>query len=70
LRLKFDDMFSSMIAEDHDRNQNGRLEPSEVKTIKEKAFSYISEHSYFTFVKIENKPFQIKFITDFNVVGF
>ena len=68
IRWLFDDMFASMIAEDHDRNQNGHLEPSEVKTIKEKAFSYISEHNYFTFVKIENKPFQVKYITDFNAM--
>ena len=64
----FDDMFASMIAEEHDRNRNGKLEPSEVKAIKEKAFSYISEYNYFTFVKIENKLFQVKFITDFNAV--
>ena len=68
VRWKFDDMFASMIAEDHDLNRNGKLEPSEVKTIKEKAFSYISEFSYFSFLKIEKKPFQVKFITDFNAV--
>lgn len=68
VRWKFDDMFASMIAEGYDRNQNGRLEPSEVKTIKEEAFSYISEYSYFTFVKIENKPFQVKYTTNFNAV--
>jgi len=68
IRWKFDDMFASMIAEDHDRNKNGQLEPSEVKTIKEEAFSYISKSNYFTFVKIDNKPFKIKFIADFNAV--
>ena len=68
VRWKFDDMFASMIAEDHDLNRNGKLEADEIKSVKEKAFSFISEYSYFTFIKIENKPFQVKFIKDFNAV--
>jgi ABC-type uncharacterized transport system substrate-binding protein len=62
----FDDMFTSMILEDHDRNGNGLLEPSEVKTIKAQAFDYIAEFNYFVFVKIEDKPFEVKFIKDFS----
>lgn len=65
---KFDDMFASMIAEDHDLNRNGKFEASEVQEVKEKAFSLISEHSYFTFIKIDNVPFQVKFVKDFNAI--
>lgn len=68
VQWKFDDMFASMIAEDHDVNKNGTLEPPEVKTVKEKAFSYISKDNYFLSVKIDNQPFQVKFITGFNAV--
>ncbi|MCF8068591.1 MAG: DUF1007 family protein [Desulfobacterales bacterium] len=68
VRWKFDDMFAGMIAEDHDLDKNGHLEPSEVKEVKKKAFSYISEQNYFLFINIDNKPFQVKFITDFNAV--
>jgi ABC-type uncharacterized transport system substrate-binding protein len=68
VRWKFDDMFASMIAEDHDLNRNGKFEPAEIQAVKEKAFSFISEHSYFTFIKIENTPFQVKFIRDFNAI--
>ena len=68
VRWKFDDMFASMIAEDHDINRNGKLETSEVQEVKKKAFSFISEHSYFTFIKIDNVPFQVKFIKDFNAI--
>lgn len=68
IRWKFDDMFASMIAEDYDLNRNGRLELPEVKEIKEKAFSYISEYNYFNFIKIDDKPFQVKFIRDFNAL--
>ena len=35
---QFDDMFSSMIINDHDLNQNGRFEPDEVLSVKENAF--------------------------------
>ena len=64
----FDDMFSSMIATDYDKNQNSTLEPAEVLMVKEKAFSYIAEYDYFIFVKIDGQPFKVKFIKDFNAV--
>ncbi len=63
---KFDDMFSSMICEDHDVNKNGILEKTEVASIKEKAFSYIAEFDYFIYVKINGNPFQVKYVTDFS----
>ena len=65
---KFDDMFAGMIAEDHDLNRNGILEPVEVKTVEKNAFSYIAEYSYFSFIKIDKKPFEVKFIRDFDAV--
>lgn len=68
VRWKFDDMFAAMIAEDHDRNGDGALDPPEVEIVREKAFSFIAEHNYFIFIKIENKPFQVKYTTDFNAV--
>lgn len=68
VRWKFDDMFASMIAEDHDLNHNGKLEAAEVQAVKENAFAFISEYSYFTFIKIENKPFPVKFIREFNAI--
>ncbi|MFH2057978.1 MAG: DUF1007 family protein [Pseudomonadota bacterium] len=63
---EFDDMFSTMICDDYDRNKNGILEETEVESIKEKAFSYIAEFNYFIYVKIDGKPFQVKYVTDFS----
>lgn len=60
-----DEMFTSMILEDHDRNGNGQIDPPEVQTIKAQAFDYIAESNYFVFVTIEGKPFAVKFIKDF-----
>lgn len=62
----FDDMFTSMIIGDYDKNQNEALEKSEVALIKKEAFSYVSNYNYFTFVKIDGKPFDVKFIQDFS----
>ena len=36
IHWRFDDMFSSMIAGDHDRNQNGHLESQEVNPSRRK----------------------------------
>ncbi|MCK5162599.1 MAG: DUF1007 family protein [Desulfobacula sp.] len=62
---KFDEMFSSMICDDHDLNKNGTLEKAEVASIREKAFSYIAEFNYFIYVKIDDTPFEVKYVTDF-----
>lgn len=62
----FDEMFSTMIIHDFDRNQNGTLEPSEVKEVYKGAFSNLKKFEYFTHVKINGKPFRVKFVKDFN----
>jgi len=62
----FDDMFTSMIAGDYDKNQNKVLEKNEVALIKKEAFSYLSDQNYFTFVKIGKKSFDVKFIQNFS----
>ncbi len=68
VRWKFDDMFASMIAEDHDINRSGKFETNEIQAVKEKAFSFISEYNYFMFIKIDNTPFEVKFIKNFNAI--
>lgn len=62
----FDEMFSVMIGEDFDKDKNGSLDKKEVKTIKEKAFGYIASYNYYIQIKIDEKPFNVKFIKDFN----
>lgn len=64
----FDEMFSVMIGEDFDQNKDGHLNNKEVAVIKEKAFGYIAPHNYYIQVKIDGKPFAVKFIKDFNAV--
>ena len=59
-------MFSVMIGEDFDQDKNGRLNKKEVAIIKKKAFGYIAPHNYYIQIKIEGKPFTVKFIKNFN----
>ena len=65
---KMDNMFADMIVDDYDANNNGTFEPEEVSMVKEKAFSYISDHNYFSFVNIDGDPFEVKSIEEFNAV--
>ena len=61
-----DEMFSNMIIHDFDRNQDGKFDASEVKKICKGAFSNLKKFSYFTHVKINGKPFKVRFVKDFN----
>jgi ABC-type uncharacterized transport system substrate-binding protein len=63
----FDEMFSNMIIHDFDKNHNSKFEPSEVEEVKKGAFSNLKNFDYFTHVKINGKPFKVKFVKDFNV---
>ena len=68
IRVKwlFDEMFSSMISGDYDQNHNGQFEESEIKKIRKEAFSYLANYDYFCFIKIDGKPFKVKYIRDFS----
>jgi len=68
VRWKSDDMFANMIAEDHDVNRNEKLEANEAQAVKEEASSFISEYNCFSFIKIDNTSFQVKFIRDFSAI--
>lgn len=55
-----------MISEDFDQDKNGFLDKEEVAAVKEKAFGYIAAYGYYTHVKIDGEPFDVKFIADFS----
>ena len=62
----FDEMFSSMIILDFDKNGNRRFEPSEIESVKEGAFENLREFDYFMHIKIDGKPFKVKYVKDFS----
>ena len=61
-----DEMFSTMLIHDHDKNMNKKLEPDEVKDLYENAFTNLENFEYFTHIKINGKPFSVKYVKDFN----
>ena len=61
----FDEMFSSMMILDFDKNGNGRFEPSEIASVKKGGFENLRQFDYFVHIKIEGKPFKVKYVTDF-----
>jgi ABC-type uncharacterized transport system substrate-binding protein len=66
VRWRFDEMFSAMIAEDFDRNRDGRFSPEEIKLIKKEAFANLVNFGYFTHIWIDNRKFAIKWVKDFS----
>ena len=65
LRWVFDEMFSQMILGDHDANGNGSLEPAEVASVKAGAFDNLKNFEYFTHIRVEGRPFAVRFVKDF-----
>ena len=66
IRWVFDEMFSSMIILDFDKNGNNRLEPSEIEDIKRGAFSNLRKFDYFTHITINGTVFKVQYVTDFS----
>ena len=62
----FDEMFSSMIIIDFDKNGNRQFEPSEIENVKKGAFENLREFDYLMHIKIDGKPFKVKYVTDFS----
>jgi len=61
----FDEFFSSMIADEFDSNHNNTLEKSEIDAVKKGAFANLAKFDYFSFIKIDGKPFKVSYIQDF-----
>jgi len=66
MKWVFDEMFSNMIIHDFDKNRNGHLESSDIKDIKNGAFSNLKKFNYFTHIKINNGVFKVNSVKDFS----
>ncbi len=65
LKWTFDNMFSSMIISDYDKNKDNAFNRSEIEKIKKEAFENLKDFKYFTSIKINNKPFIVNFVKNF-----
>lgn len=62
----FDEMFTEMMLESHDKNKDKKLSSEETKSLKMKAFNNLKEYGYFNHIKIADKEFQVKSVKDFS----
>lgn len=66
IQWQFDEMFSSMIILDYDKNGNRQFESSEIALVQKEAFANLRKFDYFTHIKINGNPFKVQFVTDFS----
>lgn len=64
-RWVFDEMFSSMVLMDHDKNRNKRIDLNEINDLKKDYFDYLVHSSFFTFIKYGKKTIKFTKATDF-----
>jgi ABC-type uncharacterized transport system substrate-binding protein len=62
----FDEFFTSMIADEFDKNHNNKLEKPEIIDIEKGAFANLVKFNYFSFIKINGKVFLVEYIRDFS----
>lgn len=61
----FDKFFSSMLLEEFNSNGNDTLEDDEITAIKKGAFDNLAQFNFFLHIKIDGKPFTVKWVRDF-----
>ena len=62
----FDEFFTSMIADEFDKNHNNKLEKPEIIDIEKGAFANLVKFNYFSFIKINGKAFAVEHARDFS----
>jgi ABC-type uncharacterized transport system substrate-binding protein len=67
VKWMFDEMFSTMILTDYDKNKDKKFSADEIKKIQDESFSNLKEYQYFTFIRVNKKTFKVETVTDFNV---
>ncbi len=63
----FDNMFSSSVIKDYDRNKDRFFDKNETLRVKDEAFSNLKQYHYFCFINLNEKNIPIKKITNFSV---
>jgi ABC-type uncharacterized transport system substrate-binding protein len=64
---RFDELFSSMIQNDYDRNRNGRFDRQEIDEVERGAFSNLKYFNYFTYLVVDGERIPTEEVQDFRV---
>jgi len=65
-RWIFDEMFSSTMLSNFDKNNDHMLDVHEVGEIKKGGFSNLCNYRYFTHILIDGETFDVKYVTEFS----
>jgi ABC-type uncharacterized transport system substrate-binding protein len=52
---EFDEIFSSFVIKQHDKNGDGRFDKAENASVEKEAFSNLHKYGYFTHVRVDDK---------------
>lgn len=61
----FDDIFSTLVIREHDKNHNKKLEPAEIESVRNEAFIATKDYGYFTHISLGGKKAQTGEARDF-----
>lgn len=62
----FDEMFSSSILTDFDKDSDNILDVHEIEDMKKGAFDNLRNYEYFTHVLIDGRTFRVQYVTGFS----
>jgi ABC-type uncharacterized transport system substrate-binding protein len=65
-RWVFDEIFSSTMLSNFDKNNDHSLDAHEVGEIKKGGFSNLRNYGYFTHILIDGKTFDVNYVTEFS----
>ncbi len=55
---EFDEIFSSFVIDQHDKNHNGKFDKAENVSVQKEAFSNLHDYGYFTHVRVDDKKWR------------
>ncbi len=61
----FDRYFSQQVVMDFDANHNNKFDTREIADVKRNIFDNLKQYRYFATIKIDNRPFEVKFVKNF-----
>jgi ABC-type uncharacterized transport system substrate-binding protein len=64
-RWTFDEFFGSFVIEEHDRDGDGRFDPTETAALRQGAFDNLEEFDYFTHLRIDGDAWPLREIEAF-----
>jgi ABC-type uncharacterized transport system substrate-binding protein len=64
-RWQFDEIFSSFVIQQHDKNRNGKFDKAENASVQKEAFSNLRNYGYFTHVRVDDQKLPLDQVEDF-----